>query len=162
MPRAPALLLAAMLFATTLPAQVVGPANGSLVIMGGGPGGAHVIQRFIELSGGPDALIIVIPTAGGNPTYDASGPEAKRLRDLGATNVVVLHTYDPAEARKPGFADPIRSAGGVWFPGGRQWRLADAYLGTPVVTELLALLARGGSIGGKRSRNRVSQRSLTS
>jgi cyanophycinase len=36
----------------------------------------------------------------------------------------------------------------VWFPGGRQWRLADAYLGTRVHEELRALLARGGVIGG--------------
>jgi len=143
-----ALLLVVPLLASPLPAQVVGPANGSLVIMGGGPGGDDVIRRFIELSGGPDARIVVIPTAGGNPTYDADGPETNRLRQLGARNLVVLHTYDRAEASKPGFADPIRTAGGVWFPGGRQWRLADSYLDTPVLTELRALLARGGSIGG--------------
>ena len=143
-----ALLLVVPLLASPLPAQVVGPANGSLVIMGGGPGGDDVIRRFIELSGGPDARIVVIPTAGGNPTYDADGPETNRLRQLGARNLVVLHTYDRAEASKPGFADPIRTAGGIWFPGGRQWRLADSYLDTPVLTELRALLARGGSIGG--------------
>ena len=33
-------------------------------------------------------------------------------------------------------------------PGGRQWRLADSYLGTRTQRELEALLARGGIIGG--------------
>ena len=36
----------------------------------------------------------------------------------------------------------------MWFPGGRQWRLADSYLGTRTQRELEALLARGGVIGG--------------
>ena len=36
----------------------------------------------------------------------------------------------------------------MWFPGGRQWRLVDAYLGTRTQRELEAVLARGGVIGG--------------
>ncbi|MDZ4675329.1 MAG: cyanophycinase [Gemmatimonadota bacterium] len=148
MRRAFRLLLPVLLLVSPLAAQVVGPARGSLVIMGGGPGGRDVLEKFIELAGGPDAPIVVIPTAGGNPTYDASGPEVDRLRQLGATNLILLHTYDRAEASDPAFAAPIRKARGVWFPGGRQWRLADSYLDTPVLTELQALLDRGGVIGG--------------
>ena len=34
------------------------------------------------------------------------------------------------------------------FPGGRQWRLADAYLDTRVHRELQAVLDRGGVLGG--------------
>lgn len=127
---------------------VVGPANGALVIMGGGPGGRDVIQRFVELAGGPTAHIVVIPTAGGGETYDAGWDGLNRLREVGATNLTIVHTYDPAEARRPGFADAIRTASAVWIPGGRQWRLVDAYADTPVLDELNALLARGGVIGG--------------
>lgn len=129
-------------------AQVVGPARGALVIMGGGPGGNEILQRFIDLAGGPDAPIVVIPTAGGGQNYGDGSPEVARLRSLGATNLVVLHTYDRTVALAPAFAEPIRRARGVWFPGGRQWRLADSYLDTPVLTELRALLDRGGVIGG--------------
>jgi len=42
----------------------------------------------------------------------------------------------------------LRHASGVWIEGGRQWRLADAYLGTAVEREIKALLARGGVVGG--------------
>jgi cyanophycinase len=42
----------------------------------------------------------------------------------------------------------LKEARGVWFSGGRQWRLADAYLDTKVHRELEALLERGGVIGG--------------
>lgn len=143
-----AVLAPLALLAIPAVAQSVGPARGSLVIMGGGPGGSDILRRFIELAGGPDAPIVVIPTAGGNPSYSDSSAEVTRLRALGATNLTVLHTYDRAEASAPAFVEPIRRARGVWFPGGRQWRLADAYLDTPVVTELFALLDRGGVIGG--------------
>jgi len=36
----------------------------------------------------------------------------------------------------------------VWIPGGRQWRLADAYLNTAVERAIKDLLARGGVVGG--------------
>lgn len=143
------LLLSALLcLAPALGAQQVGPAAGTLVIMGGGPGGRDVLERFVELAGGPSAHIVVIPTAGGGEDYDANWPGLDRLREVGATNLTVVHTYDPAEARRAGFADAIRRASAVWIPGGRQWRLVDAYDNTPVLAELTALLARGGVIGG--------------
>jgi cyanophycinase len=43
---------------------------------------------------------------------------------------------------------PIAAARGVFFTGGRQWRLADAYLNTRTQRELQQLLDRGGVIGG--------------
>lgn len=144
----PLLLAFLFLLAPALAAQQVGPANGTLVIMGGGPGGRDVVQRFVELAGGPNAQIVVIPTAGGGEEYDSSWEGLNRLREVGANNLTVVHTYDPEVARQPGFADPIRQATGVWIAGGRQWRLVDAYENTPVLHELNSLLARGGVIGG--------------
>lgn len=146
--RMPLLIVLLFLLTPPLAAQEVGPAAGTLVIMGGGPGGRDVVQRFMELAGGPDAPIVVIPTAGGGEGYDDSWDGLNRLREAGASNLTIVHTYDPTVARQPGFADPIRNARGVWIAGGRQWRLVDAYADTPVLEELNALLARGGVIGG--------------
>ena len=92
---------------------------------------------------------MVIPTANGAPTYDRFHRAARFFREeAGVKDVVVLHTNDRAEADSEAFVEPIRRAKGVWFPGGRQWRLADSYLGTRTHRELDALLARGGVIGG--------------
>ncbi len=57
-------------------------------------------------------------------------------------------TFAPPKWSK--FTPPltIRKARAVWFPGGRQWRLADSYLNTKVHEELQSLLARGGVVGG--------------
>ena len=126
----------------------VGPANGSLIAAGGGALGREIIDRFLELAGGAEAPIVVIPTAGGDTAYAQDWPGLELLRRSGATNLVVLHTSDRRAADSDELVAAIRRARGVWFPGGRQWRLVDSYLGTRVERELHALLARGGVIGG--------------
>ncbi len=144
-------LLATLVLGTlpsALRAQRVGPERGSLVVVGGNLHDTTIVDRFIELAGGPDAPIVVIPTAGGEATYDALYPGLQQFRDRGARNLTVLHTYDPKVADTEAFVAPLRKATGVFFPGGRQWRLADAYLGTLTQDALQGVLDRGGVIGG--------------
>src|SRR5260370_24087831 len=70
-----------------------------------------------------------------------------RAFDVDVENVTVLHTRDPVRANSEGFVEPLRHASGVWIGGGRQYRLADAYLGTAGEREVKDLLARGGVVG---------------
>ncbi len=126
----------------------VAPPNGALVIVGGAMQDTSIMERFIELAGGPNAPIVIIPTAGAADYYDGDYPGTRRWRELGTRTITVVHTRDREEADTDSFVEPIRRARGVWFPGGRQWRLADTYLGTRTEQELHKLLARGGVIGG--------------
>jgi cyanophycinase len=142
-------LMSLALLASGAAAQQVGPAKGALVIVGGGQIGDEIYHRFFELAGGTNAPIVVIPTAGEDDhEYDQFYSGLNAFRRAGATNVTLLHTRDRGEADSDAFAQVIRKASGVFFEGGRQWRIADAYLGTKVETELRALLDRGGVIGG--------------
>lgn len=144
------MLGAAAVSPARLAAQEIGPARGALVIAGGGVREQTIVERFLDLAGGKDAPIVVIPTAGGGPDTEY-GPYWSGLRpfkDAGATRLTVLHTYDRTVADSEAFVQPIREARGVWFAGGRQWRLADSYLNTRTHQELRALLDRGGVIGG--------------
>lgn len=131
-------------------AQSIGPENGSLVIVGGGSLDATVWQRFVDLAGGREAKIVIIPTAGGAEDYGIAYADRafKPFQKLGVEGLTILHTYNRAEADSEEFARVIREATGVWFPGGRQWRLADSYLDTKVEAALWDLLDRGGVIGG--------------
>ena len=122
--------------------------RGSLVIVGGAMRDPAILERFFDLAGGKDAPIVVIPTAGGGSDYDQTWRGLRQFRAAGGTDVTLLHTYDRDVADTTEFAAPLRRARGVWFSGGRQWRLADAYLDTVVEEELWALLQRGGVIGG--------------
>ncbi len=107
-----------------------------------------ILARFLELAGGPEAPIVVIPTAGTSDPYDQYWSGLESFRAAGAKRLTVLHTRDRDVANSDEFVRPIREARGVWFTGGRQWRLADSYLNTLTHRELRALLERGGVIGG--------------
>ena len=124
-----------------------GPPEGTLLIAGGAAI-TPILERFIELAGGKGAPIVYIPTASGEIGDEAREARADILRDLGATNVSVLHTTDPKTADTESFAKPLRSAQGVWFGGGRQWRIVDAYEGTLTERLFWSVLERGGIIGG--------------
>jgi cyanophycinase len=127
---------------------VQGPDKGTLIIAGGGNLGPEVLGRFIALAGGPGAEIVVIPTAGGDGRYGPDCECLKIFKALGATHLTVLHTIDRKEADSEAFTAPLRRAKAVWFVGGRQWHLVDSYLGARTETEVKALLARGGVVGG--------------
>jgi cyanophycinase len=129
-------------------AQQIGPARGSLVIVGGAMRDPAIVTRFIDLAGGPDAPIVIVPTAGAEDSYDQFWSGLRQFRENGARNLMVLHTRDPKVADTEAFVKPLLNARGVFFAGGRQWRLADAYLNTRTQRELQALLDRGGVIGG--------------
>ena len=132
----------------TTPAQDVGPAAGTLMLAGGGVRDPVIAQRFVELAGGRDARIVVIPTAGSDSTYGPDFGGLDAFRALGVANLTVLHTRDRSVAERDDFTEPLREADAVWFTGGRQWRLVDAYLDTKVEGELHRLLEREGVIGG--------------
>lgn len=125
-----------------------GPPNGALVIVGGALSDTTILDRFVRLAGGPEGRIVVIPTANSSDEFGPGFYGLAQLRDRGARNLTLLHTRDPEVADTREFARPLREATGVWFTGGRQWRIADAYLGTRTEEALWDVLGRGGVIGG--------------
>jgi cyanophycinase len=137
------------------PAPEYGPSNGALVVVGGGKlDDTGILERFVELAGGPDRKFIVVPTAGGNRNregalipYDEAAVIASWVR-RGVKNVEMLHTHDPKVADTEPFVKDLREADAVWFNGGRQWNIVDSYANTLTYRELHKVLERGGVIGG--------------
>jgi cyanophycinase len=126
-----------------------GPEKGTLVIVGGAMQDPAIVKRFIDLAGGPDAPIVIIPTAGeADDQYDNYWSGLKQWRENGAKNLTVIHTRDRKVADSEAFVAPIKTARGVFFGGGRQWRLADSYLNTLTHKEVQGVLDRGGVVGG--------------
>lgn len=154
---APAAAAAAVTPPSLPPAPLeYGPANGTLILVGGGsPRGTGIMETFVNRAGGLNAKIVLIPTAGGNRTadgrpivYDEEKILAPWKNQLGLKNVRLLHTPDPSVANTEEFVRPLREATGVWFDGGRQWHLVDSYADTLTLREIHGVLARGGVVGG--------------
>jgi len=132
-----------------------GPAKGTLLIVGGGNlDGTGIMEKFIELAGGPNKKFIVVPTAGGNRGRDGAINQYKEedvVRSWiarGVKNVKMLHTHDPKVADTDAFVKDLRDADAVWFNGGRQWNIVDSYANTMTYREFHKVLERGGVIGG--------------
>ena len=139
-------LLVYCLIAHQQPSQV-SPENGSLLLVGGGVT-PEIGRQFIALAGGVEVPMVVIPTAGGAAEYSQQTPVSQLLRQLGAKQVEVVHTNDRELASSLDFVQPLVTAKGVFFEGGRQWRLVDAYQGTRTEQMFWQVLERGGVIGG--------------
>src|SRR5882724_11051633 len=92
-----------------------GPAKGTLVIVGGGPTkDTGIVEKFIELAGGPKARFVIVPTAGGNKTPDGALKVYKEenvvasWKKRGLAHVRMLHTHDPKIADTEDFVQPLR------------------------------------------------------
>ncbi len=131
------------------PQITTGHKNGTLIAIGGGSiGDTNIMKEFRELAGGDAAKIVVIPTAIVKNNQIDTVLLERNFKEYGIPNFTILHTSDSIEANTDSFVKPIKEATGIYFTGGRHWRIADSYLNTKVHEELLKLLDRGGVIAG--------------
>jgi len=124
--------------------------HGTLLLVGGGPAQSDIDARFVALAGGPRAKLVVIPTASVEPGDSALARDIGRKtgESYGIADVTVLDATSRKEADSETFVAPLRRATAVWLTGGEGGFLIARYLGTRTERELLALLDRGGVIGG--------------
>ena len=138
---------------------------GSVVLHGGGLITNDVFDKFVELAGGKEARIVLVPSAGYRL---ADYPDMKSYRatlssrysswvqlkiDGRVADFRFLTTDNPRDADQPDFVRPLETATGVWFSGGNQSRLNYRYVGefpsrTKFQDALLSVLQRGGVVGG--------------
>lgn len=132
-------------------AQTTGPESGTLLIIGGNADDKVFIPMFKELAGGDSAEIVIIPTARDNESL-SNDPDFKKLisrfEKYKFKKISILHTRNPKTANSPEFIEPLHTATGVWFQGGRQWRLADSYLNTLAHLDIYGVLHKNGVVAG--------------
>lgn len=106
----------------------------------------NILQRFLEVSGGDDADIVVIPTAS---RMHETGPRYERLFDeLGAKRVTVMDFDTRRDCREAGRLRRMEEATGIFFTGGNQLRLTTLLGGTPVAKLIRTRNAQGVTVGG--------------
>ena len=145
LPLAPALLL--LVLAPALAFSAAPAPGGHLVLIGGGDKPPEAMRKFVALAGGPDAPIVVFPTA--SEEADAAAYYADLFgKELGCTRVAVLDVKTREDAARPDFAATARGARGIFFGGGDQSRITRALLDTPVGAAVAEAFARGAVVGG--------------
>lgn len=138
-------------YSSKLNRHIQTPAKGTLMLVGGGQIPKDIYDRFAQEIGGYDNPIIIIPSAMDEQEL-RNDPKFEKIKgnfeSVGFKKVYVLHTTDRNEANQDKFYKDFEKAKGVFILGGRQWRLADAYLGTKMISKLENLLAEGGTVAG--------------
>ena len=99
-----------------------------------------------RLPDGAGARWIVVLTAAADD--DLAGLRAWTPVTLLGQPQVMTCTRSWAEADTAAFTAPLEEATAVWFEGGRQTRLVDAYAGTRTEASLRGMLDRGGLVAG--------------
>jgi cyanophycinase len=106
----------------------------------------HILERFVRISGGSDADIVVIPTAS---RMNETGPRYEKLfRDIGAPRVTVMDFDTRRDCQEPGRLERLGQASGIFFTGGNQLRLTTLLGGTPVAKLIRMRNAHGVTVGG--------------
>jgi cyanophycinase len=129
-------------------ARPVQPSAGALVIIGGNGSTPAIWDRFMELAGGDSAVIVYFPTASAGDIDTTDNSSLRVWRERHPKSAVIMHTRSRDVANSDAFVAPLRKATGVWFGGGVQSRITDAYKGTKTEEALHDVLRRGGVIGG--------------
>ncbi len=106
----------------------------------------RILERFLRVSGGESADLVVIPTAS---RMHETGPRYEKLfTDLGAARVTVMDFDTRRDCQEAGRLARLEEASGILFTGGNQLRVTTLLGGTPVAKLIRARNAQGVTVGG--------------
>jgi cyanophycinase len=126
-----------------------GETRGWIVPIGGAENKENdrdILERFLRVSGGKDADIVVIPAAS---RMNETGPRYEKIfLDLGARQVSVMDFDTRRDCQEAGRLKRMEEASGIFFTGGNQLRLTTLLGGTPVAKLIRQRNAHGVTVGG--------------
>lgn len=105
-----------------------------------------ILQRFVDICGGRDADIIVIPTA--SRLADTGSRYERIFRELGAGNVEALDFDTRRDCEERGRLARMEKATGIFMTGGNQLRLSTILGGTSVAKQMRVANASGIHVAG--------------
>jgi cyanophycinase len=133
-----------------MPSRVAdGQQRGWIIPIGGAENKENdrrILERFVRVSGGPEADIVVIPTA--SRMHETGQRYEQVFRDIGAARVTVMDFDTRRDCQEAGRLQRIGEATGIFFTGGNQLRLTTLLGGTPVAKVIRARNAAGVTVGG--------------
>jgi cyanophycinase len=105
-----------------------------------------ILSAFVNLAGGPDARIAILPTAS---SIEEAGERYKAIfLGLGAESAEVLYLPDRAAASSPELVEILDDVSGIFLTGGNQMRLASIVAGTPIARQVKSRNKLGAVVAG--------------
>lgn len=105
-----------------------------------------ILARFVEMSGGSNARIVIIPTASSLP--DAGHLYVTVFKELGARAAEVLTVDTRHDASDQHLVDLVDDSTGIFLTGGNQIRIAATLGGTRVAEALDRKSQAGAPVAG--------------
>jgi len=105
-----------------------------------------ILERFVELCGGSQANIVVIPTA--SRMSDTGSLYVELFEDMGASHVDFMQLRSRADCEKMSNMKRLDQATGIFITGGNQLRLSTIIGGTPMADQIRHLNAHDVHIAG--------------
>lgn len=120
--------------------------KGHLFIIGGGDRPDSLMTQFVELGGGKDAKILIVPYASGD-INDTGQYQQQEFKRLGCTSVEYI-TIAKENIDSKQSLDKLDGVTAVFFSGGDQNRLTGMLLHTKFLEKIKDIYRNGGVIGG--------------
>jgi len=122
------------------------PTKGHLFIIGGGQRPPYMVEKIVELAGGQDARIMIIPNASGIPEEVAQYQQKQFQNTVAASAAYML--FDSSEANSPENLKKLDNINCIFFSGGDQRRLPRDLLNTKILDRIKEIYKNGGVIAG--------------
>ncbi len=121
-------------------------AQGHLVIIGGGDKTDTIMHEIINLAGGKDAKIIVIPNASSEP-IESGQYNVDEFIKIGCPDVSYLYCNREG-ANQDSIIKKLNGVTGIFFGGGDQAFLTRDLLGTKLLEAIKKIFKNGGVVSG--------------
>jgi cyanophycinase len=136
------LIVLIILAVSTLSVQ----AKGYLYLIGGGKRSNYMVKKIVELAGGAESKIVIIPMASGVPLETALW-QKYQFEKAGAGKVdFVIFSKESVDADSN--LSVLDGATGIFFSGGDQSRLTNTMLNTKMLQKIRTIYSDGGVISG--------------
>ena len=106
----------------------------------------RILKRFVQLCGGRDANIVIIPTASQRADTGSRYEDLFQRLEAGRSSVADFATRE--DGQRDDFLRQIEGASGVFFTGGNQLRITTILGGTPAARLIRTRNAHGMHVAG--------------
>lgn len=107
----------------------------------------HILRKFVEISGGKEASILIVPVPSDFPLAAATIYK-EIFENFGITKVSVLAATSRQEILKVDAEEILEGVTGVFLTGGDQMRLSSILGGTKFLTQLKNVVKKGIVLAG--------------